>query len=93
MIFPPHLEFLDGGAPPARLVGIAVAAQVVGHHVEFLGEIAPGDLLDPGQMALRKAVDEQDFGSVRIDRVVNLGSSRFTSNCGLTDAGVASSAE
>ena len=35
-----------------RLVGIAVAAQVVGHHVEFLGEIAAGDLLDPRQMTL-----------------------------------------
>src|SRR5262249_37872708 len=28
-----------------RLGGIVVAAEVVGHHVEFLGEIAAGDLL------------------------------------------------
>src|SRR5262249_48575490 len=53
-----------------RLVGIALAAEVVGHHVEFLGEIAAGDLLDPRQMALREAVDEEDFGPIRIAPVL-----------------------
>jgi hypothetical protein len=32
--------------------------------VEFLGEIAASDLLDPRQMALREAVDEEDFGPI-----------------------------
>ena len=52
-----------------RLVGIAVAAQVVSHHVEVLGELA-GDLLDPRQMALREAVDEDDLGPARIAPVL-----------------------
>jgi len=34
--------------------------------VKFLGEIAAGDLLDPRQMALRKAMDEDDLGPGRI---------------------------
>jgi hypothetical protein len=39
-----------------------VATQIVSYHVEVLGELA-GDLLDPRQMALRKAVNEDDLGS------------------------------
>src|SRR5262249_59361596 len=52
-----------------RLVGIAVAAQVVGHHVEVLGEVA-GDLLDPRQVALRATVNEHDLGAVRVAPVL-----------------------
>src|SRR5262249_59067712 len=45
-----------------RLVGIAVATQIVSHYVEVLGELA-GDLLDPRQMALPKAVNENSLAS------------------------------
>src|SRR5215470_5515225 len=52
-----------------RLVGIAMATQIVRHHVEVVGELA-GDLLDPRQMALRKAVNEDDLGPGRIAPVL-----------------------
>src|SRR5262249_13843762 len=48
-----------------RLFRIAMAAQIVGDYVEFLGEITVG-LTHPRQIALRKAVDEDDAGPVRV---------------------------
>ena len=48
-----------------RLVGIAVAAQIVGHDAKFPGEIAV-DLAHPRQVALGETVDEQDFRTGRV---------------------------
>src|SRR5205823_282115 len=48
-----------------RLVGIAVAAQIIGHDAKFPGESAV-DLAHPRQEALRETVDEEDFRTGRV---------------------------
>src|SRR5260221_90309 len=48
-----------------RLVGIAVAAQIVGHDAKLFGEVAV-DLAHPRQIALREPGDEQDFSPRRV---------------------------
>src|SRR3954467_8387301 len=64
-----HLVAPCLGIPVARgierLVGIAVAAQIVGHDAKFPGESAV-DLAHPRQVALRETVDEQDFRTRRV---------------------------
>jgi hypothetical protein len=74
---PVEAQLLDDGGHvvgPERAVGVvlglqrrlghAVAAQVVGHQPELLGQSAVV-LLGPAEVALRDAVDEQDRRSVR----------------------------
>jgi hypothetical protein len=48
-----------------RLVGITVAAQIVSHNPKFFGKVAI-DLAHPRQIALREAVNEQDFRAGRV---------------------------
>src|SRR2546426_12817844 len=48
-----------------RLVGITVAAQIIGHDAKFSSEVAV-DLTHPRQVALGETVDEQDFRTGRV---------------------------